>query len=172
MRVVIRRPLRHPLHPEWAATPARLAAGLCDALSGSPKELLGAVEYGATAKHAVYALQYPDHPFLGREDRDALWRKFEVPVFAMLLDRQGRLAAWECEAQDGMHIGGAWDDRALWVCRMLSSGWIRDDKACECGRSSDRIRLADSLRRAPARADSLVITALAVTNFSKKVVPA
>src|ERR1700694_1013726 len=131
MKLMIRRPLRHPLHPEWAATPARLAAGGCDVLSGSPSELLAAADFGATAKCAVFVLQYPDHPFLSRSDRDLLWEKFQVPVFALLLDRQGRLAAWECEAQEGLHVGGAWTGEALWVSRLMASGWMLDGTPCE-----------------------------------------
>ena len=83
---------------------------------------MAAADFGATAECAVFVLQYPDHPFLSRSDRDALWEKFQVPVFALLLDRQGRLTAWECEAQEGLHVGGAWTGEALWVYRLLASG--------------------------------------------------
>jgi len=47
-----------------------------------------------------------------------------VPVFALLLDRDGRLLAYECEAQSGLHVG----PQAPWSARELESA------PCECGR--------------------------------------
>src|SRR5262249_46985694 len=130
MRVLIRVPLRHPLHPGWKATPARMAEKCCEVLSGTFPELIKSAQAGARAQSAVFVLHYPDRPFLSASERDTLWQLFQVPALALLLDRKGRLTAWECEAHDGMHVGAAFTERALWVCRMLASGWSLDASAC------------------------------------------
>jgi len=154
MIVKFRIPLRHPFHAEWPATPARLADGACAVLTGSFAELMKAAAKGARPGRAVFVLHYPDRSFLSGAQREELWQMFQVPVFALLLDRHGRLSAWECEAQDGLHVGGAWTERALWVARLLAGGWTLDDVPCECGRPGERLRrsAADAIpRRGPQR---------------------
>jgi len=154
MKVRLRVPLRHPFRAEWPTTPARLADGRCAVLTGSFPELMRAAASGACADCAVLVLHYPDRPFLSSTERDTLWETFQVPIFALLLDRKGRLTAWECEAQDGLHVGGAWTEQSLWVHRLLAAGWILDDTPCECGRPGERLRRspAESIpRRGPAR---------------------
>ena len=159
MRVRIRVPLRHPFHPEWVATTARVAKGRCAVLSGSFAQLVKGAAAGVQAECAVFALEYPDRPFLDQHERDVLWQAFQVPVFALLLDRKGRLTAWECEAQEGLHVGGAWTGEALWVHRLLASGWELDDTPCECGRPGRRLlRVRETPgipRRGPGREERL-----------------
>jgi phenylacetate-CoA ligase len=41
---------------------------------------------------------------LSEEDRNELWRAFEVPIFEQCLGPGGAVLAWECEAHDGLHI--------------------------------------------------------------------
>ncbi len=147
MRLRIRVPLRHPFYPEWVATPARTAVDECAVLSGSLTELLEAAAAGLRVTRAVLVLQSTDRPFLSAHERDALWETFQVPVFALLLDRQGQLAAWECEAQDGMHVGGAWTEEAIWVYRLLTSIAELENAPCECGRPGERLRPVQ--KRAP-----------------------
>jgi len=36
--------------------------------------------------------------------RDFLWRVFQVPLFEQYLAVDGRVAAWECEAREGLHL--------------------------------------------------------------------
>ena len=154
MRLRFRIPLRHPFHAEWATTPARLADGPCAVLTGSLTELRKAAALGRCAERAVLVLHYPDRPFLTDSERQELWEAFQVPIFVVLLDRNGRLTAWECEAQDGMHVGGAWTEHALWVARLLSGGWMVDGTPCECGRPGERLRRmpSDAIpRRGPQR---------------------
>src|ERR1017187_9515647 len=99
MRLKIRFPLRHPLYPDWAVTPARTARGRSTALSGTYWELARAAAAGKAAERAVFVMHYPDTPFLSDADRDVLWEAFQVPVYACLLDGDGRLVGYECEAQ-------------------------------------------------------------------------
>ena len=89
--------------------------------------------YGAFQGHDSdeIALRFPDDPFLRDEDRDALWGAFQVPVYAILLDHQGRLIAYECEAQAGLHIA---EERVEEVRPELV-----DNTLCECGRAGERI---------------------------------
>ncbi len=142
MRMRIRVPLRHPFYAEWVATPARIAHEECDVLSGNYQELMQAAAGGVRVKRVVFALRSTDAPFLGEAERDVLWRAFQVPVVGMLLDREGRLAGWECEAQDGLHLGSAWTLEAIWAYRLVTSGAALDDSTCECGRAGQRLMRA------------------------------
>jgi hypothetical protein len=80
----------------------------------------------------VFALNYPGFPFLSETERDQLWQTFQVPVFAVMLDRNGRLLAYECEAQSGLHVGS----QSPWSASVLESA------PCECGRPGLRLKLA------------------------------
>jgi hypothetical protein len=137
MKLRIRFPLRHPFNSELAATPVRLAKADCPVLSGSPKELMQAAAEGMHASRAVFVLRFPDDPFLRDDERDALWSAFQVPVYAILLDHQGRLIAYECEAQSGLHIA---EERVEEVRPELV-----DPTPCGCGRAGERIGLPQLL---------------------------
>ncbi len=154
MRLRIRIPLRHPYFPDRVPTPARWAQGCCAAISGNFVDLARAAAAGVRAERAVFSLQSPDAPFLTDYEREALWQTFQVPVFAMLLDREGRLAAWECEAQDGLHVGGSWSEESMWAYRLLSSAAELESSPCECGRPGQRLRPAPRIivPRPPGRA--------------------
>jgi hypothetical protein len=80
----------------------------------------------------VFALHYPGTPFLNETQRDQLWQVFQVPVLAVLLDRNGRLLGYECEAQSGLHVG----PQSPWSASVLESA------PCECGRPGLRLKLA------------------------------
>jgi hypothetical protein len=110
-----RRRIRHPLFPDLAAVPAMEARGRSQALAGTLGDLSRAAARGAEARRAVYVLTSESEP-LSAGERDELWRLFQVPVYA-LLERGGRVEAWECEAQNGLHIAGD-----------------GDGSACACGR--------------------------------------
>jgi len=132
MTLRFRFPLRHPFHPELAATPVRLAGGASPVLSGTFNELLRAARRGLRADKAVFALCYPDYPYLQDSERDALWQAFRVPVYTILLDRKGRLMAYECEAQDGLHVAEERFDEM--------KPELLDKAPCECGRAGERLR--------------------------------
>ena len=110
-----RRRIRHPFFPDLAAEPAAAARGRRKALAGTFSDLARAAARGARARRAVYVLTREGTP-LSDGERDELWRLFEVPIYA-LMERGGRVAAWECEAQNGLHVaeGG-------------------EEGACACGR--------------------------------------
>ncbi len=122
--------VRHPLYPGLEALPAVEATGECAALCGSVEELQIAAAAGARPNRAVYALQSPDNPFLSDYQRDALWERFQVPIYVLLLDAGKRVVAFECEAQEGLHVAADFELRApaLW-----------NFSPCECGRPGHRI---------------------------------
>ena len=120
--------IRHPFFPGLATTPAVGAKQHCTALYGSVRELDRAAEGGIHVRRAVFVTHSEGEPFLTMSDRDALWEKFQVPVLAMLLDRAGRVVAYECEVQDGLHVG----PKHPASC---------DAEICGCGRPGGKIRL-------------------------------
>ena len=134
VRFLFQNRIRHPFFPDLAATPAAEARGRSTAVAGTFAELAGAAAAGAEARRAVFVLSRPDE-FPGDGERDELWRMFQVPVFALLLDRAGRIVAWECEAQNGLHVeaGGA------------TRVGIREESPCACGRPGARVMLASSV---------------------------
>ncbi len=142
MRVTIRKvrgaPL-HPLFPGLTAARAAVAKGEHAALAGSFDELARARAAGARARRAVFVLHYSGRPHLGEAERDALWEMFRAPVYGMLLDRDGRVLGYECEAQDGLHV--------LAEC-ALPAGLV-DAGPCCCGRPGGRLA-AEALATAHA----------------------
>lgn len=123
---------RHPFYPGLAVTGATEGKGRCAALAGTFSELAQAAAAGVRVHRAVFALHYPGAPFLTQSERDSLWQMFQVPVYALLLDRAGQLLAYECEAQEGLHVGAD----APWGRGVLESA------PCECGRLGYRLMLA------------------------------
>jgi hypothetical protein len=122
--------IRHPFFPALAAEPAASARGRSIALAGTFQELARAAAKGAEARRAVYVLTSEGEPLSGGE-RDELWRLFQVPVYALLTDCDGSLVAWECEAQNGLHLA--------------ESG---EKGACACGRPGARLMPAGALAHA------------------------
>ena len=129
---LLRSPIRHPFYPGLAVTLAVACKGPCAGLSGTLRELTRAATAGARARRMVFALNYPGFPFLSETERDQLWQTFQVPVFAVMLDRDGHLLAYECEAQSGLHVGPL----APWSAGVLESA------PCECGRPGRRLVLS------------------------------
>ncbi|HEX3742614.1 MAG TPA: hypothetical protein VHW09_01735 [Bryobacteraceae bacterium] len=117
------RGIRHPFFPGVTAEAAATARGRSQALAGTFGELARAAARGAKAARAVYVLTSE----LSDGEREALWRLFEVPVYA-LQQRDGHAEAWECEAQNGMHIA--------------DSG---DEVMCACGRPGAKIAMASPM---------------------------
>lgn len=103
--------------------------------------------------------------------RDFLWRVFQVPLFEQYLGSDGRVAAWECEAREGLHVmeenavfsrtrNGQFAFTSLtniqtpqlqWESRLEAS-FVSGE--CRCGRSNQprlvELRRATSLDREPA----------------------
>ncbi len=137
-----------------------------------PEALAGPVDALRTAARAVLqtSLRLPSIRFgivaftgvsqdpLTPDDRDLLWRAFEVPVTEQFRGFQGELLAMDCERREGLHVV---EEAALWERRttgelLLTSfenlrhptvrlgteinGWI-DSARCGCGNKSPRLRM-------------------------------
>ena len=59
-----------------------------------------------------------------------LWRIFEVPVLGLLVDEHREVVAFECEAQEGMHL-----------CTAVVPGRSNtvESSLCICGRPGQRL---------------------------------
>ena len=126
------RSFRHPFYPNLAVTPAVGCNRVSHGLSGTYLQLTRAAEAGARVSRMVFALHYPGTPLLSEAQRDHLWEVFQVPVLALLVDHGGRLLAYECEAQCGLHVGA----QSWWSAGVLEAA------PCECGRPGPRLQLA------------------------------
>ncbi len=98
-------------------------------LAGS-LEKLRALPAEVEATHAVVIFTPEGSACASEPDRDALWEQFRVPVFEQVLAADGRLAAWECEAHDGLHLTeGA----------HAAPGSAVESTTCGCGLAGPRI---------------------------------
>ena len=131
MRISFLRRIRHPFYP--ALKPAAAAAGKKEpiALYGAYEELAAAACTGIHVERAVFPLRGASDPFLTGPERDALWTMFQVPIYTLLVDRRGDVVAYECEAQDGLHLREGYNQGVLF-------GRV-ESKPCECGRPGARL---------------------------------
>jgi hypothetical protein len=127
MGILLRSGPKHPLFRSWKTVPGAKAAGVCTAVSGTHDELIAAASRGVVATHAVFPVLRAGGLLLTNAERDQLWESWEVPIYAILLDAGGRVVAYECEAQEGLHLS-SW---APLIGTVESS-------PCECGRPGDR----------------------------------
>jgi len=86
------------------------------ALYGAYPALRRAASRGATAERAIFVLLGPDSSAFTMAERDELWRLYQTPVFAVLMGRDGRIAGFECEAQNGFHVAQGSGSDAEIVC--------------------------------------------------------
>jgi hypothetical protein len=70
----------------------------------APASLLLDLGAGWMPKFPLVAFTGSKHGFLDAAGREQLWQRFAVPVFEQLIDDEGRIFAWECEAHSGLHI--------------------------------------------------------------------
>ena len=133
------RSIRHPFYPDLRPTHARAATGRHTVLAGHFEELEQAAARGARATHAIFVLQEEGAcPATGRQ-RDRLWEWFCVPSFVLVLDGAGKVLAYECEAEEGLHVAA---DAGLAA---------PDTSLCPCGRAGPRIGVAVRPQRQSAR---------------------
>src|SRR4051794_7988753 len=99
-------------------------------LYGDYGELRRAAGTGIRVERAVFAVKGATEPFLTPRERDALWELFEVPIYALLVDG-GSVVAYECEAQEGLHLRDGYAAGVLF-------GRV-EAKLCECGRPGPRL---------------------------------
>jgi hypothetical protein len=104
--------------------------GVCAAISGTFEELVMAAEVGVRAESAVFPV-LPATQWLSDFERDRLWHLFHVPVYAVQVDGEGGIEAFECEAQEGMHLA-----------KGVERG--QDMGLCNCGRTGARLMTGPS----------------------------
>ncbi len=87
-----------------------------------------------------------------------------MPVYTVLIGAQGKTLAFECEAQEGLHVtvnclaGAGWT--AFFQDGERPSSTIMaviDSKLCECGRPGHRLVEPRALAKGPHRAGSLTL---------------
>ena len=120
--------VRHPLFADIATVPASQAVGSSAAIAGTFAELLQAAAAGARATRALFPLQASMEAGLSEFERDTLWELFEVPVYAVVLDADGRVLAFECEAQEGLHLDEG-----------VPAPDVIETTLCECGLPGPRL---------------------------------
>ena len=106
MSLWFRPRIRHPFYPRLFPTPAVEAHGRVIALSGTFHELQQAAAAGVSAQSALFVLNRRNGASFTDAQRDRLWTLFQVPAYAMLIDSDGRMVGFECEAQNGFHVPG------------------------------------------------------------------
>lgn len=131
MRNLFRRRIRHPFYPALKPAPAAAVKSTSASLYGGFADLAAAAASGIRVERAVFPLVAPTTPFLDPGDRDELWSKFRVPVYALLVDGGDDVIGYECEAQSGLHL------REDYAARLLF-GRV-DATLCECGRPGPRL---------------------------------
>jgi hypothetical protein len=132
----LRPTLRHPLYPDLPVTPALGATGRHTVLAGSFHELAQASRHGARASRAVFVLYAEGAPLPSAVQREQLWQWFPVPSYVLVLDADGQLKAYECEAQEGLHVAAGWS----------LTGEL-ETAPCPCGRPGRRV--SGTLKRSP-----------------------
>ena len=113
------------------SAPAAAATRNATSLYGAVEELTTAAASGIRVERAVFPLLRAPNPFLSARDRDLLWEMFQVPVYALLVDRRGAVVAYECEAEAGYHLLDRYRDGVI-------LGQV-ESKLCECGRPGPRL---------------------------------
>jgi hypothetical protein len=139
VRHLFQNRIRHPFFPDLAATPAGEARGRCAAVAGGFDDLARAAAAGVEARRAVYLLSHANQNS-NEGQREALWRLFRVPVYGLLMEGGGRIVAWECEAQNGLHVEGS----------GAAGLGLREESPCACGRPGARVLVTGAV---PAGAD-------------------
>ncbi len=108
---------------------------------------------------AVIVFVRPHEQPLSDDDREQLWRQFQVPIYEHLLGYAGELLAWECEAHEGLHVcseTAIFENRAAGQANLILAtslvnlaypmlrlvmereGWIIEG-LCPCGQSGERL---------------------------------
>src|SRR5271165_3652666 len=114
--------IRHPFFPGLPPTPAGEARGRTLALSGAYADLERAAANGVSVRRAVFVLLGWSGPPFTLAQRDRLWKLFQTPVYAILIGRDGRVAGFECEVQNGFHAPGKTAPGAEMICECGRPG--------------------------------------------------
>jgi hypothetical protein len=79
--------------------------------------------------HGLVVFSWEGGLCLSDADRDDLWDAYRVPVFEQVITSAGHLAAWECEAHEGLHLA----DGAQAMADRIVVG------RCDCGADAPRV---------------------------------
>jgi hypothetical protein len=77
-----------------------------------------------SSERAVFVLLEWTAPVLTSAHRDRLWELYQTPVYAILMDRGGRVAGFECEVQSGFHAPGKPPANAEMICECGRLGQL------------------------------------------------
>lgn len=66
---------------------------------------------------------------LSEDEREQLWRLYEVPVFEQVVGAGGQLLAAECEAHDGLHL----------YASLAIPGFEVLESLCGCGKFGNKL---------------------------------
>jgi len=120
-----------------------------DVLAGPAAPLVARAERicagasGPAVRVAVIVFLRPGQPDISGDKRDLLWRAFQTPVYQEYRSLEGRLLAWECEAQCGFHLAGpAWS--------TAIPGTLVN-QPCPCGLETPRLVYQHDTIAVPAR---------------------
>ena len=120
-RTAVLLPLFRGVEVFEESEPERLAVWKPQAIAATLAQLL---RIRADPTHAVIVLTRPGE-FLAGTGRDQLWDRFHVPVFEQIIDHDGTLLAYECEAHYALHVMSG-----------EVTGVIRRER-CLCGKEVD-----------------------------------
>lgn len=108
----------------WSEPAARFQP---TSIAGTPEQLRALARQGVRVEHSVVAFSYDGQAGLNAADRNLFWKAFGVPVFEQLLTSGNELIAMECDAHDGMHLVGNFEN--------LKAG----KSVCPCGNPAPRL---------------------------------
>lgn len=97
----------------WTEEVKRFAPAV---VAGTYAQLRALSRLNLELTHAVVVLSWNVDGTLNSVDRDLLWRAFGLPVFEQVLGPRNELAAYECEAHDGLHPVNAAEVDAVCGC--------------------------------------------------------
>ncbi len=115
-----------PLAPE---APAHIQSFRPASIAGHLEVVL---KFAGSAQptHSLIIFTPEGKPCLHDESRNELWNAYQLPIFEQVIGDTGRVAAWECEAHEGLHlIAGT----------QVAPGCTLETKVCNCGVSSPRV---------------------------------
>jgi hypothetical protein len=103
----------------------------------------------ASVNRAVLVLTECGQRPISDVSRVVLWQNLGVPVYELYVGGDGRVLAWECEAQDGWHVESSADfslEGEELICfaggrhrmRTRLSGRLQKDN-CPCGRPGTKL---------------------------------
>ena len=123
--------------PEALAAPLDAALELVELKAGAQIEL-------RSLSFALVVFTGPSRPRLDYEQRDRLWRAFQVPIFEQFCGPDAAVIAHECEAHDGLHLapgGGARIEEGELRIGNYATGLaaLLDTGHCECGVETPRL---------------------------------